>query len=250
MALELCCNGKEMQMRKYFLIVDTETTQTDKVADFGAVVCNRKGEIVNQAACLVGEFYNDRENHPLFHYSGDDPLWGRARLPLRYAAYDSMVSNGLRGVYSVAGINRWLARVNAEYKPVLTAYNLAFDKGKARNSGIDLDQFSQSFCLWHSAAQKWSHTKAYRQFIIDGHWFKNRTKHGNMSYPTNAEIMAAFVTNNPDMPSEPHTALEDAVDYELPILKRLVETTSPKEYMNPIGYNWRSYQVKDWFQPK
>ena len=36
-----------MAKRDYFLIVDTETTQTDMVADFGAIICDRKGNIYN-----------------------------------------------------------------------------------------------------------------------------------------------------------------------------------------------------------
>jgi hypothetical protein len=71
-----------------------------------------------------------------------------------------------------------------------------------------------------------------------------------MSYHTNAEAMARFVLGNPDLPDEPHTALEDAIHYELPILKQLIATTKKADYMSPASYNWRDYQVKDWFSVK
>lgn len=240
-----------MARKKYFLIIDTETTQTDKIADFGAIVCDKRGNIAASCGVLVRDFYLDREQHPLFHFlSESDPLWGKANLPKRYANYDDMLANGSRMLASVPAINRWLAKVASQYKPVMTAYNLAFDYGKMVNSDIDVSLFPNKFCLWHAAADKWAASKAYRQFIIDNHLFKARTKHGNMSYPTNAEVMARFILGNPDLPNEPHTALEDARDYELPILQRLVNTVSPKDYMNPIGYNWRDYQVKNWFMPR
>jgi hypothetical protein len=62
--------------------------------------------------------------------------------------------------------------------------------------------------------------------------------------------MARFITNDPAMPDEPHTALEDAIYYELPILKRLIETTDREVFMNPEPFDWRKVQVKDWFTAK
>jgi len=63
-------------------------------------------------------------------------------------------------------------------------------------------------------------------------------------------LFGLVMYGDPAFPDEPHTALEDAIDYELPILRRLLAVSSPSEYMNPAGYNWRNYQVKDWFIPK
>lgn len=239
-----------MARKKYFMIIDTETTQTDKVVDFGAIVVDKKGNIQTSCAILVREMFNDPENHPLFHFSGSDPLWGRARLPERYKAYADMLDNGSRMLASVNAVNRWLARANAEYQPIVTAYNKAFDYGKMANTGIDISQFEKSFCLWHAAAAKWGHTRAFREFVLQSVAFNPPTDKGNMSYVTNAEIMARFVLGQPDLPNEPHTAFEDALLYELPILTALVKNTPPAEYMNPPGYNWREFQVKDWFAVK
>ena len=235
-----------MAKRKYFLVIDTETTQTDKIADFGAVLTDKEGRIHKECGVLVADFYTEKEEHPLFHMG--DFLGGAANLPARYAEYDAMLQNGQRMLASVAAINRWLARVNAEYQPILTAYNLAFDRSKMRGSGIDCDQFSESFCLWHAAADKWGTSKRYRQFVLDNHFFGNRTQNGHMGFQTKADIMAKFLLG-PDYPDEPHTALEDARDYEVPILSKLVKTTSPKKYMNPEPYNWRNFAMRDWFKP-
>jgi hypothetical protein len=239
-----------MARKKFFLIVDTETTQTDRVADFGAVICDRQGVIYAECGVLVREFYLEREQHPLFHSKDADPLWGIRNLPARYAAYDEMLANGSRMLATVPAVNSWLAKALAKYRPVLTAYNLNFDLGKCRNTGIDLSIFEEKFCLWYASAHKWMRTKEYRQFILDGHHFNPPTAHGNMSFQTKAEPMAAFVLGDPDMPNEPHTALEDARDYELPILRRLVATSKTADYMNAPAVTWRDVQVKDWYKPK
>ena len=236
-----------MAKKKFFLVIDTETTQTDKIADFGAVICDKQGNIHKEIGVLIANFYADKDNHPLFHMG--DFLGGEKNLPARYAQYDAMLNSGQRMLASVNAVNRWLARANAEYNPIATAYNKAFDWGKMRNSGIDIDQFGTSFCLWHAAVNKWGFSRKYRQFILDNHLFGSRTQHGNLSYFTKADYMAKFLIG-PDLPDEPHTALEDARDYEVPILAALVKNTSPQEYLNPDPYNWRKMQVRDWFKPK
>lgn len=239
-----------MAKAQYFLVIDTETTIANTVADFGAVLVNRRGEILHSAALLVREFYCDRDENTLFHDQSADPLWGQRNLPRRYAAYDAMLADGRRMLASVPAINRWLAKVNGKYSPIVTAYNWAFDKNKLGNSGIDVEMFEKSFCLWHVAANKYAKTKAYRQFVLNTVGFNAPTKHGNMSYHTNAEIMARFILNNPSLDDEPHTAFEDVRDYELPILKAILKNTPTKELFDAPAYNWREYQVKDWFQPK
>jgi len=65
-----------MSKKAYYLIIDTETTMNDKVADFGAVVCDRQGTIVSQCAVLVrGVFGID----PLFYIAGEKTVYGQLR---------------------------------------------------------------------------------------------------------------------------------------------------------------------------
>jgi len=235
-------------MKNYYLIIDTETTMNDNVVDFGAVVCDRKGRIQTQAGVLLGDVYYDRANNALFHFKGEKGFWNPARLEERYSAYDRMIENGTRMLASASAINRWLERVRGEFNPILTAYNLAFDSSKCQKTGIDLSIFSERFCLWHAAAAKWGKSKAYRQNILDTVSFNSPTDKGNMSYQTNADTMARFIIG-PDLPPEPHTALEDIIGYELPILMALVKRTPKKDYLNPPPYNWKEYQVREHFKP-
>jgi hypothetical protein len=70
-----------------------------------------------------------------------------------------------------------------------------------------------------------------------------------MSYRTNAETMARFVLGDPGIPDEPHTALEDVIDYELPILRAVVKGNKREKWLNPTPWNWRELQVKNHFKP-
>lgn len=239
-----------MPKRDYFLIVDTETTMSDKVADFGAVVCDRNGVIVKQCAILIdGVFGVDA----LFYLQSEhaDKLWSKQGKDRRFTAYQGMVTAGTRIIASIHAVNRWLDKTATKYNPMLTAYNLSFDVSKCQNTGIDLTMFSDRFCLWHAAYNRWAHTKPYRQFILDTHSFNPPTDLGNMSYKTNAEVMARFVLDNMGLEDEPHTALEDILYYELPILRQVIKKRSRQKLVNnPNGYNWRNVQLKDHFVPK
>lgn len=239
-----------MPKKDYFLIADTETTMDDLVADFGAVVCDRKGNIVAKCAAMVHEVFTDRKNHPLFHAEGMGELWTKRRLTMRYNDYTNMIDNGTRILASVQAINNWLENVRVAYNPVFTAYNAAFDLSKCRNTGINTDMFEESFCLWYGAVEKWAKSKKYRTFIMDNHYFNAPTKLRNMSYKTNAEVMARFVTGNENLEDEPHTALEDIIGYELPILVKYVKGRKRKSMDNVPSFNWRGVQVKDHFCAK
>ena len=239
-----------MAKKDYVFILDTETTQDGLVADFAGVVCDKQGKIYTQIAVLVKDIYTDSENHPLFHLHGDaGDLWSKAGLPKRYEKYNKMVDNGTRMVATIPAINSWLAKAKCQYNPILTAYNLAFDVGKCENTTIDLTLFDNRFCLWYASYTRWAKTKKYRQFVLDNHNFGNRTDFGNMSFRTNAETMARFVLGDSGLPDEPHTALEDVIDYELSIFRALVKNYPKKNWMNPKPYNWRDLQVKDWYKP-
>jgi len=241
-----------MARKQYFLIVDTETTQDNLVADFGAVVVDRQGVIHAQCAVLIAGVFNDPKTHPLFFDSSQPSgaLWSKAGADKRYAKYNKMLREGSRVLASVAAVNRWLERVIGRYNPVLTAYNLPFDSSKCLNTEIDLTIFKARFCLWAAAFTKWAKTRNFKNFILQQHAFNSPTDLGNMTYQTNAEIMTRFITNNPDLEDEPHTALEDVIFYELPILTAYLKNTTREQLLNIQPYNWREVQVKDHFTAK
>ena len=154
-------------------------------------------------------------------------------------------------IASIGAINKWLVKAKIKYNPIITAYNLAFDLDKCKKTNIDVSIFEEKFCLWYAAAERWGQTKKYRQFILDIHAFNPPTLLGNMSYKTSAEPMARFVLDQPDLADEPHTALEDVKEYELPILQKVVKKRSRQQLINSArGFNWRKYQVREHFVAK
>ncbi len=226
----------------YFLIVDTETTCEDTVADFGAILCDHKGNVVaDYSALVLGEF--DRVD--LFYMNGGRD-WSRDAAIRKRVRYDQMLTDGVRALASRNHINRWLSAINQKYQPTLTAYNLAFDAAKCLNTGIDIAQFQDKFCLWHAAVGNICNSKRYRQFVVDNHLFNAPTEKHNMTFQTNAEAVFGYI--NGAMIAEPHTALEDARDFELPILKTIVKCKGWRDKV--VAYNWKDFQVCNHFRAK
>ena len=232
-----------MAKKQFFAILDTETTMADTVADFAIIICDREGKIYNQCAVLVSDHYGKFE---LFHDKAANDIWGYGGLNKRKENYVAMLNSGTRMLASVNAINKWIVQAIAKYDPQLTAYNFAFDKAKCENTGIDLTGFSNSFCLWQAAVGNICNTKKFRQFVLENHGFNKPTEFGNMTLQTNAEIVAGFI--NGEFIKEPHTALEDARDFELPILREILKKRDWREKITP--YNWRDFQVKNHFAAK
>lgn len=232
-----------MAKKQFFAICDTETTMENTVADFAIIICDREGKIYNQCAVMVKDHYGKFE---LFHDKAANDIWGYAGLERRKAGYIEMLNSGKRMLASVNAVNIWIQQAIGKYNPSLTAYNLAFDKDKCKNTGIDLSGFTSDFCLWQAAVGNICNTKAFKTFTLENHGFNNVTSQGNMTFQTNAEIVCGFIKGG--FEKEPHTALEDARDFELPILTEIVKKSKWKEKITP--YNWRDFQVKDHFTAK
>jgi len=226
--------------RQYFAIIDTETTNDDKVLDFAMVICDRKQRVYHQCAVIIAENYN-LDN--LWTKQSEQGHFNPANLTRRIKRYNDMLEQGSRIIRSVNVVNKFINRCIERYNPVLTAYNLIFDQGKCANTGIVLDNFANRFCLWHSAASIIGHNKQYLKFVLENHLFNNPTEKGNMTYKTNAEVVAGFI--NGRYIKEPHTALEDILEFELPILGHI---TSKKKWLEKtVSYNWKNFQVRDYF---
>lgn len=206
-------------MKKHtYLIVDTETTKYQTVADFGAVIMTRDGTIIEQFGAMVDGHFGKM---PLFSDPKADPsaFWSEQSAQRRAKHYDDMLECGERSISSPALINKWLERVCGQHDPVLTAYNIAFDFGKCRNTKINLGIFGSRFCLM-KAAKRHFVNEDYMQFCVDN----NRLTPTGLA-STTADSMATYIVGN-DLAPEPHTALEDARDYEAVILAKILETTT------------------------
>ena len=228
--------------KQYFAILDTETTIDSTVADFAIVICDKQGRIVDQLAVLViGEF----DNKELFYDASkkENQQWSYEYASKKRAAYNEMLNSGSRQLASASFINAWIQKAIGKYNPTLTAYNLTFDREKCQKTGIDLSGFTDQFCLWQAAFGNLC-KKKYRQFVLQNHLFNAVTEKGNMSFKTTAESVFGFI--NGEMVKEPHTALEDARDFELPILVQVLRKRNWRD--NIVVHNWKYVQVKDFFK--
>lgn len=215
--------------KKLYQITDTETSMSRKVIDFAAVICDRQGKIYHQISVLVSDYY---DTETLF-YDRTGGYFGRINLAKREQAYKTMLANGTRKMGSVAQINEWLDKAR-KLGVVSTAYNLEFDKGVCYNSGIDLD-FDNEFCLWHEAQEIYGKRKGFINFCI-----QNGLLTAKFNLKTGAEAISAYVAGK--FTKEPHTALEDILHHELPVLVNLLRQ---KKGFKRKAYNWRNYQLKN-----
>ena len=230
-----------MAQKQYFAILDTETTIADTVADIGIAIADRKGIIHAQMAVLIKGHYG---THELFHDKNANDIWGYSGLNRRKQNYVSMLDTGTRMLASVAAVNNWIAKAIGRYNPTLTAYNLPFDVSKCNNTLIDLTGFKDRFCLWQAAVGNICNSKGYKQFVLDNHLFNTPTDKGNMTFKTNAEVVCGYITGT--LIDEPHTAIEDAVNFELPILKHILKRRDWRDNITP--YDWNKFQVKNHFK--
>ena len=230
-----------MAQKQYFAILDTETTVKDTVADIGIVIVDRKGNIYNQMAVLVKGQFDEVE---LFYDNRAAGIWSFEYAQQKRAKYNQMLNSGARMLSGVNAINSWIQKAIAVYNPTLTAYNLAFDVSKCANTGIDVNGFESRFCLWQAAVGNICDTTAYKRFVLENHCFNKPTDKGNMTFQTNAEVVCGFLTGT--LIDEPHTAIEDAINFELPILTHILKKRDWKSKITP--YDWNKFQVRNHFK--
>ena len=214
--------------KHFYFINDNETTKKQTVADFGGVVIDKQGKIHEQFGAMVHGHFGKL---PLFSdpKANPDDFWSEQSAQRRTKKYDDMLESGQRSISSPALINIWLAKINAQYNPVLTAYNLSFDFGKCANTGIDLGIFAEKFCLMKAAKKTIGITAEYHAFC-DIRGLMTPTGRPRMT----ADAMAKFIDDTNyegSLADEPHTALEDARDYEAMILTYILRTHTRKQIL-------------------
>ena len=213
--------------KHYYLIVDTETTQKNTVADFGAVITTRSGAIIEQFGVLLDGHFGSIDLFADYRAPADS-LWSTQAAHRREKDYRKMVKRGSRSIASPAHVQLFLARILGQYNPVVTAYNLSFDFGKCANTGIDIGIFQNRFCLMKAAFNTLCKLPEYSAFCRDNNHI---TPTGKLS--RSADTVAKFVARDHynSLVDEPHTALEDARDYESLILHEILKTLTRRQLL-------------------
>jgi len=224
--------------KQFFIIVDTETTMPTggkpaHVADFAAVICDRKGNIVKQMAVLTPFF-----QHEKLFYNRDSGFFGVQNLILRTNKYLDMVKKGERRLANIQAINGWLLQAKKMYNPTLTAYNLPFDKNACEKSGIHL-RFKKEFCLWQEATRIFAGRVSYINHVLE-----HKAISAKLNIQTNADTMSKFLSVK-KLGDEPHTALEDIINHEILIFKEIMRA---KKGIKRQPYNWRNHALIDHVQ--
>lgn len=207
-----------MVKKTFFAILATEATIENTVADFSIVICDREGRIHNQCAILIAGHYDDLE---LFC---DERLHGTlkaASLEERRAKYNEMIDVGIRMVTSVNAVNRWINQVINKYDPILTAYGLDVDAARCKNTGVDVSGFSERFCLRNVVIDNICNTEKYIKFSVENNLVGKPVECIDVNSESAKENIYWFVSGRRKVMS--HTALEDARDFEIPILSSILK---------------------------
>jgi len=196
-------------------LVDTETTSGNTVADFGAVIADlNSGEILDEIGTLI---YNQFDRMELWSnpHAKAGEFWSIQNVRARRKHYMSRIESGSRSIASNHLINIWLAKNVGRYNPAVTAFNISFDYPKCMATDINLGLFSKRFCLLQKARAYFSNDANYISYC---HANNALTKTGKPKMT--ADNVARYIIGE-QLEAEPHTALEDARDYELPIAQYL-----------------------------
>lgn len=206
-------------MRKqFFLIIETQATVDDTAADFGAIVCDKAGKIYAECAVLVAEQF---EVKSLFYDEKATGFWSLEGRDSRQQLYKEMLGVEDRMLASAAALDRWLTRIYAKYNAELIAFNLSNELDRLKRTGIDVNEFSERFCLRDAAEAHFAQSKKYKVFI-------QSKSLGTPVQESNLHTMASFVSGKV-LPPEPNTALEDVKFYALPILTAIVNRRNWRE---------------------
>jgi hypothetical protein len=223
---------------KYFLLLDCESTQPceannrqSHVFDF-AYLLIRKSDfaIIEQGAYILRDFCNE----PLFYSSSDkNGIWSKKALPDRTEKYRQMLRTGQRELITVPQLNAVLMMINCNYSPVLMAYNLSFDYSLGLNSGLVLRFFKEKQCLMKMAIQIYLKRRGYWVFCL-----RNNLLSEKNFLRFSAQAIGGYLGIQGN---EPHTALEDLLEWEYPILCNVLR--QHKKHDPNFKLDWQSLSL-------
>lgn len=198
--------------KNYFLVVDTETTNSIDdaiVYDYAYAVADSEGNIYERASFIVYDtFILERELMQSAYYAEKIPQYEKdLALKARRLVTFETARKLTKEVMENYGITK------------VWAYNARFDKNSLNTTMryLTKSQFRYFFpkgtefcCIWSVACQTICQTPEYFKFAENNNYItKGRIK-------TSAEVVHRFLTGNNDF-IESHTALED-VEIEVGIL--------------------------------
>lgn len=205
---------------RYLLILDVETANdtTDAIVyDIGFILLDLYTNIICEQGSFVirDTFVYERELVKLAYYAEKIP------------EYVQDIQNGKREMVNFMEARRRILNIMAKYNcHTVAAYNCNFDRNALNTTLRFLTKskyrwffpFSTDFvCIWNMACNTICQTSAYKTFAETNRYYSNHGK----NYRATAEIVYAFLTNNP-MFQEEHKGYDD-VKIEKEILQKCLE---------------------------
>ena len=184
-----------MAVSKHFLLVDTETTNKRYCLDVGLYIIDSKGKIIYQKHIVVAEI----ARYPLFSSKSDPNYSSRNQFYKKLRMLESLHYEKMK----IEGINELFRYLNDKFDLTLCAYNVSFDYGALKKTGIDISIFKESFCLYQHAKQVLGKMPSYTKFCLENGYI---TKTGKLSFT--AETVGKFIYNDKNF-NEKHTSYED-----------------------------------------
>lgn len=211
--------------KKYYLVIDIETSQEGNPFNLAYAVMDKKGSIIESNDFIIAEYRKDGL------FSGDG-VFSPEKTAQKLAILRARYKAGKISLLSLNDLQGLLDRLFNQYGAVLTAYNLQFDKGVLSKQGIVWA--GKSFCLWQLSLATICKNPRFLRSVIAA---REVTPKGMVR--TNAEVVARYATNNPAL-VELHLALDDVID-ECRILHYILRQ---KKRLAFESYNWRNWTIE------
>ena len=198
---------KKMRTKEVKVTLDIETANTTEDAlayDIGFVAHYNDGTILERHSYIIRDVFCDMSN-----------LMQSAYYAHKIPEYLESIACGERAVVTLYEARKALHDVCKRYNvKVIMAYNAAFDTKGLNTTQRYLTKSAYRWffpygvkieCIWHMACQTICSMKKYYDFC---HEYGFVSKSGNIQ--TSAEVVYAFLTNNPDFEEE-HKGLDDVL---------------------------------------
>lgn len=188
-----------------YLLIDTETANgldSPLVYDFGGIVVNGKGEILEKFSFVISEiFYYRRDLMQTCYYNN------------KILEYEKEIFNGKRRVANFLQMYKFIHYLIKKYDiKAVAAYNMRFDLKALNNTAEFLLNKKYFFpyeleklCIMCMAQDTICKQKTYEKFCYNNGYI---TQNGSLR--TTAEVVYKYITLNENF-VESHTGLEDVL---------------------------------------
>lgn len=191
---------------RFILLLDVETANdtTDAIVyDIGGMIINIYGNIYHQFSFVIRDsFVYERELMQSAYYAEKIP------------EYITDLRNGTRLLVDFMQAWNYIKRLMKQYDcTTVAAYNCNFDRNALNTTLRFLTKSKYRYffprntefiCIWNMACNSICQDEAYRTFTET---YRHYSNHGK-NYRSSAEVVYAFLTNNPDF-NEEHKGLDD-----------------------------------------